>query len=123
MDIPAVTNSGVFKEATSGQVVPKPDASADLAANVAEAALDHIQKVAASKDAAYEAVKQAAEALKNTFAVSDVRFTIFKDIAGDYITRFTSLRDGSVKYYPQKSLYDLVKIRNAQFEAMVDAKV
>jgi len=46
----------------------------------------------------------------NPYPVSDQRFTIFKDIAGDYVTRFTSLVDGSVEYYPQKSLFETVQI-------------
>jgi len=68
-----------------------------------------------AEKARYEEVKKAAQAIQsNYYVVSDVRFTIFKDIAGDYVTRFTSLKDGSVKYYPQKSLFDLMKIKQSQ---------
>jgi hypothetical protein len=39
------------------------------------------------------------------FAVRDTRFTIFKDsVTGQYITRFTSLRDGSVTYVPEPDI-------------------
>lgn len=39
------------------------------------------------------------------FAVRDTRFTIFKDsVTGQYITRFTSLRDGSVTYVPEPEI-------------------
>jgi len=62
----------------------------------------------------YEEVKMAADAVKNLYAVSDTRFTIFKDLAGDYVTRFRSLRDGTVKYYPEKTLYELVAIRSGR---------
>lgn len=72
--------------------------------------------------ARYEAVQQAAKAVQNLFVVSDVRFAIFKDIAGDYVTRFTSLRDGSVKYFPQKSLFELAQIRHQRFEGFFDTK-
>lgn len=70
---------------------------------------------ATADEARYEEVKKAAATIQsNYYVVSDVRFTIFKDIAGDYVTRFTSLKDGSVKYYPQKSLFELMKIKQAQ---------
>lgn len=114
--MPTINMGGVFKGANSGQVSPTPKASADIPVK-AEVTLPAVQT---GKDPGYEAVRRAAQALTNTYAVSDVRFTIFKDIAGDYVTRVTSLRDGSVKYFPQKSLFDLVKIRNQNFEAMVD---
>ncbi len=41
---------------------------------------------------------------KDTFAVRDSSFTIFKDKEGQYITRFTSLRDGSVTYVQEKDV-------------------
>jgi len=71
----------------------------------------------------YEKVRMASEAAKTLFVVSDVRFTIFKDVAGDYVTRFTSLRDGSVKYFPQKSLFEMMQIRNARIEGAFDTEV
>lgn len=58
----------------------------------------------------FEAVRQAAQqASADIFAVSDVRFTIYKDSApgnGElvYVTRFTSLRDGSVTVVPEPQL-------------------
>lgn len=48
-------------------------------------------------------VRRAAERA-NLYAVSDRRFTIFKDSTGQYITRFTSLRDGKVTYIPEPEL-------------------
>ena len=70
-------------------------------------------------DARLEEVTKAAQVVQsNYFIVSDVRFTIFKDIAGDYVTRFTSLKDGSVKYFPQKSLFEEMKVRRAQEAAI-----
>ncbi len=120
MEVPSVSMAGVLQGANSGQVVAKNNASVEVP--VEKPTLE-VQASKMREDAGYEAVKQAAEALKSTFVVSDVRFTIFKDIAGDYVTRFTSLRDGSVKYYPQKSLFETVKIRNAQMDTIIDAKV
>jgi hypothetical protein len=51
-----------------------------------------------------EAVRQAALSFKNTYAVSDQDFTIFKDATGKYITRYVSLRDGKVTYVPTPTL-------------------
>lgn len=53
----------------------------------------------------YEAVKQAAQEIANVYIVSDKTFTIFKDATGQYITRFTSLRDGRVTYIPEPELF------------------
>lgn len=55
----------------------------------------------------YEAVRKAAGGVANVYVVSDRRFTIFKDSTGQYITRFTSLRDGKVTYIPEP---DLIKM-------------
>ncbi len=43
-------------------------------------------------------------AFKEVYAVSDKTFTIFKDSSGQYITRYTSLRDGSVSYVPEPAI-------------------
>lgn len=51
-----------------------------------------------------EAIERGARELANTYAVSDKTFTIFKDSTGQYITRFTSLRDGRVTYIPEPAL-------------------
>jgi len=124
MDIPTVHMGGVFKGAGSGQVVPK-KALTETPKPLPEVKLPEVntqaKAAATTSDEAMRArVLAAAQALKNTYAVSDSRFTIFKDVAGDYVTRFTSLRDGSVKYYPQKTLFELAQIqeaRQAQFDA------
>lgn len=53
----------------------------------------------------YEQVAQASQELARDFyPVSDKRFTIFKDTSGQYITRYTSLRDGTVTYVPEQRL-------------------
>ena len=41
---------------------------------------------------------------KNTFAVRDNTFTIFKDQDGQYITRFTDLRDGTITYVKEQEV-------------------
>ena len=57
-----------------------------------------------------ELVRQAAQSFKNTFAVSDVKFTIFKDSSGQYITRFTNLNDGKVTYIPEPDMLTFSQI-------------
>jgi len=52
----------------------------------------------------YVQVERAARSL-DIYVVSDQKFTIYKDAAGQYITRFTSLRDGSVTYIPEPELF------------------
>lgn len=42
--------------------------------------------------------------IANVYVLGDRRFTIFKDITGQYITRFTSLKDGKVTYVPEPEL-------------------
>lgn len=44
---------------------------------------------------------------KQYFAVTDRVFTLFKDSSGQIITRFTSLRDGSVTYIPEPEILTL----------------
>lgn len=41
---------------------------------------------------------------KDVFAVRDNSFTIFKDKSGQYVTRFTDLRDGTVTYVPEPEI-------------------
>jgi hypothetical protein len=63
-------------------------------------------------------VQQASQVVaSNPYPISDQRFTIFRDIAGDYVTRFTSLVDGSVEYFPQKSLFELVQVLKGKIVA------
>lgn len=51
-----------------------------------------------------EAIRRAVEQHKDLFVVRDSTFSIFKDAGGQIITRFTSLRDGSVTYFPEPEL-------------------
>ena len=121
MDIKNVMSVPGLGTFGGGQQAAKPQVSAPVKSTAPANPIP--AKVPENADKArYEAVRQATEAVKNLFAVSDVRFAIFKDIAGDYVTRFTSLRDGSVKYFPQKSLFELAQIRNARLEGFFDTQ-
>lgn len=68
---------------------------------------------AANSDAArLESLRAAAQsAIRNFFAVSDTTFTIFKDSSGQYITRIKSLRDGTIKTYPEQNAFDFFRVQ------------
>ena len=53
-------------------------------------------------------VHRAAKAFNDFFPVNDVVFTIYKDSSGQYVTRFTNLRDGKVTYMPEPDLYNFM---------------
>lgn len=51
-----------------------------------------------------ETVMRASKTYANIFAAGDTKFTIFKDSSGQFVTRFTNLRDGSVIYIPEPEI-------------------
>lgn len=56
------------------------------------------------RNAVYEAAVRVSQAAsEQTYVVSDQKFAIFKDASGKLITRYVSLRDGSVTYEPAPS--------------------
>lgn len=64
-------------------------------------------------------MEQAARAVvTDIYAVSDSKFTIFKDASGQYITRITSLRDGRVTYIPEPELLQYMKHRSSALGTM-----
>lgn len=68
----------------------------------------------------YQRVEKAAQqVVRDIYVVSDTKFTIFKDNSGQYITRFTSLRDGSVTYIPEPDILQHMQSRKMQREAMM----
>jgi len=63
------------------------------------------EKPISAEQRRYENVLQAAQSVfKDVFVVSDKNFSIFKDSSGQYVTRYTSLRDGRVTYIPEPQL-------------------
>ena len=78
-----------------------PPATVQEAPKTQEAAVQ-LQKQ--SEQDRFQSVRKAATALRDVFVVSDKIFTIFKDSSGQFITRFTSLRDGKVTYYPEPDI-------------------
>lgn len=60
-----------------------------------------------AEQARVDTVKRAAEQIANNYVLGDKTFAIFKDATGQYITRFTNLRDGKVTYIPEPNLLHL----------------
>lgn len=85
-------------KSSQAHVLPRP--SSESAPEIRQPDFD----AAAAEHRRFEAVQRAARNVANLFVVSDRRFTIFKDSSGQYITRFTSLRDGQVTYIPEPEL-------------------
>ena len=48
--------------------------------------------------------RASASASKDLYPLGDKSFTIYKDSSGQYITRYVSLVDGTVTYYPEPQL-------------------
>jgi hypothetical protein len=66
----------------------------------------------AAEDKRYQQVLKAAKAVAaDAYVVSDKSFSIFKDVSGQYITRYTSLRDGRVTYIPEPRLLQMFDSR------------
>lgn len=69
----------------------------------------------------YEQLQRAAESFfKDVYAVSDTTFAIFKDATGQYITRFTNLRDGKVTYIPEPQMLQYMERAARQRQALVE---
>ena len=60
--------------------------------------------------------------LADIYAVSDSKFTIFKDASGQYITRITSLRDGRVTYIPEPEVLEYMIARTRPVPGHVQLK-
>ncbi len=67
-----------------------------------------------------ETLQKAAQQIANVFVLGDQSFSLFKDATGQYITRFTSLRDGKVTYIPEPTLF---KLSSSSQEPSVTFKV
>ena len=85
--------------------------------------VEESQKIRESEDKRFQAVLSGAKSAASIFAVSDMKFTIFKDSSGQFITRFTSLRDGSVKYLPEPDIMTLMQPHAAKRESFYHAQV
>ncbi|MFO1242356.1 MAG: hypothetical protein U1E36_04045 [Rickettsiales bacterium] len=61
--------------------------------------------IAAADEKRLDAIKESLrQAFKNVYAVSDQTVTIYKDMSGQYITRYKNLRDGTMTYIPEPEI-------------------
>ena len=69
----------------------------------------------------FDRVNQAAAALAgfDPYPISDKIFTIYKDASSQYVTRYTSLRDGRVTYIPEQRLLVAFEQKQAQLREAV----
>lgn len=89
---------------SGGTEIPTVKSSQTVESSLPNPAADKAD-VATAEQRRFEQVKRAAESFfKDVYAVNDQTFTIYKDSTGQYITRFTSLRDGRVTYIPEPQL-------------------
>lgn len=78
----------------------------------------------ATEETRQENLEKAAQLMaQDIFVVSDMRFTIYKDLSGQFITRFTSLRDGSVTYIPEQDMNVYMESRGARRKALLQLDV
>ena len=61
----------------------------------------------AAEQARQATVQRISQQIANDFILGDQTFSLFKDSTGQYITRFTNLRDGKVTYIPEPTLFKL----------------
>lgn len=73
----------------------------------------------AAEQSRADAVVKAAQQIANIFVIGDQTFSIFKDATGQYITRFTNLRDGKVTYIPEPTLFKMSSGGGSSTEPLV----
>ncbi len=67
-----------------------------------------------SGEAKFDQIALAASTVfEEIYPVNDKSFTIFKDSSGQYITRYTSLRDGRVTYIPEPQMLRMFESKQA----------
>ena len=80
---------------------------------------DDRAKAQNNEEARFETVRRASQMFKDVYAVNDTKFTIFKDNSGQYITRFTNMRDGKVTYIPEPDILAYMESMGAYRDALV----
>lgn len=108
--------SGAKKAEAIKEVSPKAqNGTPEVAVKQAKEVKD-TQKTEAQR---LDTVVRAASAFRDVYAVSDTRFTIFKDSTGQFITRFTSLKDGAVTYIPEPDIARFIESNRARTDSIV----
>lgn len=71
-----------------------------------------------------ENLQRAAEMMQtDIYVVADAKFSIYKDLSGQFVTRFTSLRDGAVTYFPEQDMNFYMESRGARRKALLQLDV
>lgn len=100
-------------------VIKQQETSPGTSARVPEIKADHN----AADEKRLEQLQRAAQNFfKDVYAVSDTTFAIFKDSTGQYITRFTNLRDGKVTYIPEPKMAQYMERMARARESLVAIK-
>ena len=96
-----INTAGLIRPTTQSTPTasPAPAPAANPIAAISKA-IDNQLDNDAARDAA---VVKAINSFEHTYAVSDKKFAIYKDASGQLITRYVSLRDGSITYSPAPS--------------------
>jgi hypothetical protein len=114
---PQVTTANTGTPAPVTTTQPSQQVKSSVANDNASAKTVSIDDVQAQYEAA---VRQAILSFKNTYAVSDKEFAIFKDASGQLITRYVSLRDGTVTYVPAPTFVrDIHAILSTEFPLQI----
>jgi hypothetical protein len=107
---------GAGKSAPQVKEIPQPQQAAQVET---EAAI-----IEATERRRYERIIQAAQTVvADLYVVSDQKFSIYKDVSGQYITRYTSLRDGSVTYIPEPELLRRAERAQASLSSAIELSV
>lgn len=122
-DLPNVLPGGAGggSAAGSGFPLPKTEAQAPQPKPAAEqVAFD--PKV--SEHTRLEEMQRASQMMfREVFAVRDTKFAIYKDASGQFVTRFTNLRDGSISYIPEPDMMQYLESRGQARKALLKIDV
>ena len=108
--------NGAKKAEVVKQVTPKTQNAPQDSLIKQEQRISDVQR---SEQQRLETVTRAATSFANTYAVSASRFTIFKDGSGQFVTRFTDLRDGKVTYIPEPDIARFIENNQARTESVI----
>ncbi len=103
--------SGARRAEAVREVAPQ---AQNASTDVALPQTQQVRDVQGTEQQRLDTVVQAASQFRDVYAVSDTTFSIFKDSSGQFVTRFTSLKDGSVTYIPEPDIARFVESNNAR---------
>lgn len=125
MGLPTTASSvpGVVLGGAGKAEMPLPQKLEKVAANPQPVAEQVTYDANKSDETRYENMKQASQMFKDVFVVSDTTFSIYKDVKGQFVTRITNLRDGSVSYIPEPDMMQYLDRRGKARKALLKIDV